>query len=186
MQVFTCARAEWMYHSDVTIAQMGNGATECWWRHTPEAHGGFGGFWKRQLVELSSWLRRRQLAFTCLLKPGQSWGGRWKSQNRKNVYLSPYVEEPLNSKVIKCFIPELRSCKCFRILRFLCSMYICYEHFMYISHICIMGMVHYYYYYYYYIPSEFFTPALPGGFSLESEWLQSLFEFFTPGLADGL
>ena len=25
--------------------------------------------------------------------------GRWKSQNRKNVYLSPYVEEPLNSKV---------------------------------------------------------------------------------------
>ena len=29
--------------------------------------------------------------------------GRWKSQNRKNVYLSPYVEEPLNSKVIKMF-----------------------------------------------------------------------------------
>ena len=36
-------------------------------------------------------------------------GGRWKSQNRKNVYLSPYVEEPLNSKVIKSFVPELRS-----------------------------------------------------------------------------
>ena len=35
--------------------------------------------------------------------------GRWKSQNRKNVYLSPYVEEPLNSKVIKSFSPELRS-----------------------------------------------------------------------------
>ena len=27
-------------------------------------------------------------------------GGRWKSLNRKNVYVSPYVEEPLNSKVI--------------------------------------------------------------------------------------
>ena len=40
-------------------------------------------------------------------------GGRWKSQNRKNVYLSPYVEEPLNSKVIKSFVPELRSRKCF-------------------------------------------------------------------------
>ena len=39
--------------------------------------------------------------------------GRWKSQNRKNVYLSPYVEEPLNSKVIKSFVPELRSRKCF-------------------------------------------------------------------------
>ena len=34
--------------------------------------------------------------------------GKWKSQNRKNVYLSPYVEEPLNLKVIKRFVPELR------------------------------------------------------------------------------
>ena len=40
-------------------------------------------------------------------------GRRWKSQNRKNVYLSPYVEEPLNSNVIKSFIPELRSRRCF-------------------------------------------------------------------------
>ena len=40
-------------------------------------------------------------------------GGRWKSQNRKNVYLSPYVEEASNSKVIKSFVPELRSRKCF-------------------------------------------------------------------------
>ena len=34
-------------------------------------------------------------------------------QNRKNVYLSPYVEKPLNSKVIKGFVSELRSHKCF-------------------------------------------------------------------------
>ena len=40
-------------------------------------------------------------------------GGRWKSQNRKNVYLSPYVEESLNSKVIKSSVPEQRSRKCF-------------------------------------------------------------------------
>ena len=26
---------------------------------------------------------------------------------------SPYVEKPLNSKVIKSFVPELRSRKCF-------------------------------------------------------------------------
>ena len=38
--------------------------------------------------------------------------GRWKSQNIKNLYLSPYVEEPLNSKVIKSFVPEQRSRKC--------------------------------------------------------------------------
>ena len=100
---------------------MGNGATECGWRHAPEVHGGFWGFWKSQLVELSCCLGRRWLAFACSPKPGQcpcdrchtKWGGRWKRQNRKNVYLSPYVEEPLNSKVIKSFIPELRSHKCF-------------------------------------------------------------------------
>ena len=45
------------------------------------------------------------------------WGSIWKSQNRKNVYLSPYVEEPLNSKVIKSFVPELRSRKCFSCFR---------------------------------------------------------------------
>ncbi len=40
-------------------------------------------------------------------------GSRCKSQNRKSVYLSPYVEEHLNSKEIKSFVPELRSSKCF-------------------------------------------------------------------------
>ena len=40
-------------------------------------------------------------------------GWRWKSQHKKIVPLSPYVEEPLNSKVIKSFVPELRSRKCF-------------------------------------------------------------------------
>ena len=38
---------------------------------------------------------------------------RWKSQLRKVVYLSPYVEKPFNSKVLKSFVPELRSPKCF-------------------------------------------------------------------------
>ena len=54
-QVFTHARVGGadVSHRDVTIAQMGNGATECGWRHAPEARGGFGGFWKSQLVELS-------------------------------------------------------------------------------------------------------------------------------------
>ena len=69
-------------------------------------------FWKSQLVELrpasgeDGWLSlaRRDLCGrfqTC-------WGGkgRWKSQNRKIVPLSPYVEEPLNSWVIKSFVPE--------------------------------------------------------------------------------
>ena len=110
---------EWRHAPE---AQMGNGATECGWRHAPEPRGGFGGFWKSRLVELSSCLGRRGLAFACSPKPCQ-WplcrvlleigGGRWKSHHGKTVYLSPYVEEPLNSKVIKSFVPELRSRKCF-------------------------------------------------------------------------
>ena len=36
-------------------------------------------------------------------------GGRWKSQDRKFVPLSPYDREPLNSKIIKSFVPYLRS-----------------------------------------------------------------------------
>ena len=68
-------------------------------------------------------------------------GGRWKSQHRKIVHLSPYVEKPFNSKVIKSFVPELRSRKVFRVSGFLCYLYMSYEHSMYISHICIMGML---------------------------------------------
>ena len=40
-------------------------------------------------------------------------GGRWKSQNWKIVPLSPYFKIFFNSKVIKSFVPEPRSCKCF-------------------------------------------------------------------------
>ena len=53
----------------------------------------------------------RPAAFVAGVAHGR--GDRWKSQNRKNGYLSPYVEELLNSKVIKSFVPELRSRKCF-------------------------------------------------------------------------
>ena len=89
------------------------------------------------------------MAFACSPKPGQ-WplcahemgGGRLKSQNKKNVYLSPYVEEPLNSKVIKSFVPELRSRKCFSCFEIPMFYVYLYEHSMPISHIRIIGMVH--------------------------------------------
>ena len=85
---------------------------------TRSMYRGFWGIWKKS-VEFC--LGRRQWTFASSPKPGQwpcgrcytCWGGRWKSQNRKNIYLSPYIEEPLNSKVIKSFVPELRSRKCF-------------------------------------------------------------------------
>ena len=86
----------------------------------------FGRFEKVSRVE--SCLGRRRLTFACSRRPWEGaardvWvGGRCKSQNRKNLYLSlsPYVDEPLNSKVIKSFVPELRSLKCFS--RFICYM----------------------------------------------------------------
>ena len=121
MQVFACTRRADVPLRDVTIAQMGNGATECGWCYAPEVRRGFLGFWKSQL----SWvLVQEKMVGFCLLAEARPVAlvmgatrvggrGRWKSQNRKNVYLSPYVEESLNSKVIKSFVPELRSRKCF-------------------------------------------------------------------------
>ena len=102
---------------------MGNGASKCEWRHAPEAHRGLGEFW-RKLVELRTGHRMRRVDFHLLAKAlGRCrtiWGGggRWKSQNRKNECLSPYVEEPLNSKVIKSFVSELRSHKYFLCFEF--------------------------------------------------------------------
>ena len=105
----------------------------------------FGRFWKSQFVELrpasaeDGWL---SLAREALWRVRHDMGGRWKGQNRKIEPLSPYVEKPLNSKVIKSFVPELKS-RVFRVSRSLCSMCIyiyiyIYEHtfreFMYIGH----------------------------------------------------
>ena len=59
---------------------------------------------------------------------GGGGGGRWKSQHRKIAYHSPYVEKPFSSKVIKSFLPELRSRKVFRISGFLCYLYASYEY----------------------------------------------------------
>ena len=75
------------------------------------------GIW-RKLVELRLDTGREGLTFACSRRPWEGvvrdGGGRWKSQNRKIVPLSPYVEKFL--KVIKGFVPELRSRKCFSCL----------------------------------------------------------------------
>ena len=76
--------------------------------------GGFGEILKKSVSWDETYLRedgwfslaRRDLCGGC----HTCWWGRWKSQNRKIVPLSPYVEEPLNSKVIKkSFVPEQRT-----------------------------------------------------------------------------
>ena len=150
-QVFTRAGGADVSLRDVTIAQMGNGARECGWRHAPEARGGFGGFWKSQLVELSWVLPREKTVGFRLLAEARpvalwrvphvlGWGvGRWKSQNRKNVYLSPYVEEPLNSKVIKSFVLELRSRSVFFVFRDSYVLCIYVTNFLCTFHISVSG-----------------------------------------------
>ena len=68
-------------------------------------------FEKSQLVEFLA--RKKTVDFRLLAEAWRQvshvvWD-RWKSQG----YLSPYVEKPLNSKVKKSFVRELRSRKCF-------------------------------------------------------------------------
>ena len=90
---------------------------------TGSARGGFGGFWKSQWVEF--WLGRRRLAFACSPKPGQwlsggchtCWGrGDGKVIIERLCIPLPYVET-FNSKVIKGFVPELRSRYVFFVFR---------------------------------------------------------------------
>ena len=115
-------------------------------RHTPEARAeDFGRFEKVSRAETRH--RTRRVDFRGLQRPDEfaHYGhrSRWSGANGKAriermCNSLPYVEEPLNSTVIKSFVPELRSRKCFS--HFLCSMYICYEHLMYVSRSHIMAM----------------------------------------------
>ena len=116
-------------------------ASECKWRHALEVRGGFREILKKSVSWDETCLGGRWLIFACSRRP--LWwvphvfggGDRWKSQNRKIVPLSPYVEEPLNSKVIKGFVPELRSRYVF--FEFWDTMFYLYGHLMYVSHIAI-------------------------------------------------
>ena len=89
----------------------------CQWRHAPEAYAeGLGEFEKSQL----SWvLRSEEEGWLSLARSGLVAGAtcvRGRADGKVSIErlcLSPYVEKPLNSKVIKSLVPELRSCKCF-------------------------------------------------------------------------
>ena len=107
---------------------------------TGSARGRFGGYWRKSV----SWvLRSEEEGWLSQARRGpcggchMCWGERADGKTSiERLCLSPYVET-FNSKVIKGFVPEQRSRECFRVSGFLCSMYICYEHSMYISRIHI-------------------------------------------------
>ena len=93
--------------------------------------GDFGDIEKKS-VDLSSWLGRRRLTFACSPKPGQwpcgmcrTWFGADGKVSIERWYPSPYVEKPLNSKVIKSFVPEQRSRQVFFVFRDSYVIFIC-------------------------------------------------------------
>ena len=97
-------------------------------------------FEEKQLVEFERGSRDLELGEArrrCALRaPWFAWVESWRcksSLHRKIVRLSPHVEKPLNSKVIKSFVPELRGQKIFCVSGFLCYPYMSYEHSMYTS-----------------------------------------------------
>ena len=74
----------------------------------------WGEFEKSQLVEFC--LGGRRLTFARSQRPyGRccTWFGGDGKVSIERWYLSPYVKKPFNSKVIKSFVPELRSRKWF-------------------------------------------------------------------------
>ena len=114
MQVLTRVRGRCVVHRCQNKNPIERLTSGCEWHHAPEAHAQrISGILKKLVSWVETCLRRRRLTFACSRRPwagvARDGGCRWKSQNRKNVYLSPYVEEVLNLKVIKSFAPELRS-----------------------------------------------------------------------------
>ena len=124
---------------------MRNGATECGWRHAPEAREGFGGFWKRQL----SWVlpREKTVDFRLLAEALGRCRTRWRvggdeKARIERMCISPYVEEPLNSKVIKSFVPELRSRECFSCFEIhMFYVYMIWTVYLRFTHVRIMAMI---------------------------------------------
>ena len=133
---------------DVTIKIPDRGCDRrCEWRHTPEV---WAEIWEKSVSwvlvsEEDGWLSGlAEIRPVVCTGVWWWWGGRWKSQHRKIVLLSPYVEKPFNSRVIKSFAPELRSHKCFLCFGIpvlsIYELWTFYENFTY----SCMVMLHYY------------------------------------------
>ena len=89
---------------------------------TGSVRGGFWEIWEKSVSwvpgsEEEGWL---SLARWGLVVGATSVGGTDEKVSIERWYLYPYVKKPLNSKVIKSFVPELRSRKCFCVSGFLC------------------------------------------------------------------
>ena len=83
---------------------------------TGSVRGGFGEIWKKSVSWVEFLALKKTVDFRLLTEAlwrVHTWcRGRWK-KSIERLCLSPYIEKPFNSKVIKGFVPELRSRKCF-------------------------------------------------------------------------
>ena len=124
--MFTRVRGADVSFRDVTIKIPDSGFDQgCEWRHAPEA---WAEIWEKSV----SWVPASEEGCLSLAHGGLAAGvhvvwGRWKSL----VYLSPYVEKPLKSKVIKSFTSELRSRECF----------LCFGIPMFCLYMCVMNIL---------------------------------------------
>ena len=102
---------------------------------TGSVRGGFWEIWKSQLVGF--WRPKKKGDFRLLAEAlcrVRTWFG---ADGKVRCISLPYVEKPLNSKVIKRFVPELRSRKCFFVFR---DSYVTYMCVMYIMNVLRTGM----------------------------------------------
>ena len=88
-------------------ARSGRVIQRCEGRHAPEARAEDLGDFEKKSVELSLAARRRRVTFSCSPRAcGRVSTCREGADGKVSIerwYLSPYVEKPLNSKVIKKF-----------------------------------------------------------------------------------
>ena len=126
---------------DVTIKIPDRGCDQgCEWRHTSEA---WAEIWEKSV----SWVLPRKKKVDFRLLAEALWQlshvvwDRWKSCHWKDGYLFSYVEKPLNSKVIKSFISEQRSRKCFCVSGFRCYLYMCVKNILRTFHVFMCGYV---------------------------------------------
>ena len=105
-------------HSDVTIKIPDRDDQECEWHHAPEA-------WA-EIWEVSWVLPSEEEGWLSLARWGLASGAHVMGADGKvgieRWYLSPYVEKPFNSKVIK-FCTWTKKSSVFRVSGFLC--YLC-------------------------------------------------------------
>ena len=103
---------------------------------TGSVHGGFWGFEKSQGVEFLclNW----KVVFRGSPRPCagcRTWFGADGKVVIERLCLSrPYVEKPFNSKVIRSFVPELRSRQVFFVFRDSCVIYVRYGHYEHFAH----------------------------------------------------